>query len=103
MRSSIFLMPFTTVTQSLFDFIRHAVVHFAPFLAPFCVFKILIFVDFFPCKKTDGEAWKRNMKTLLEIFAQCYRLCMVKVVSQQDPNILNHQEIMYVRTFTFFF
>ena len=56
-----------TVPELLFDFIKHAVVHFAPFLVPFLlVFAILCFQDteiceFFPCKKnTFGEVSYRK-------------------------------------------
>ena len=67
-----------TVAQLLFDFIKHAVAHFAPFLAPFllvfafCVFKILKFVDFFHTRKSYGEVWKRNILILI----------------RHDPNII---------------
>ena len=83
MRSCVFFCYFSTnVAQLLFDFIKHAVAHFSPFLAhflwcwPFCVFKKLNLVDFFHIRKTYGEVWKRNIKILLEMFAQIKVLIM---------------------------
>ena len=95
MRSFVFCYLPTTVVQSLFDFIKHAIAHFASFLAPFLlVSAILCFQDtkiccyFFHIRKAYGEVWKRNIKTLLEIFTQGCQLCMLQILIRQDPNII---------------
>ena len=55
-----------TVAQLLYDFIKHAVVHFAPFLTPFllvlafCVFKKTKFVDFSHLREIYEEVWKET-------------------------------------------
>ena len=57
--------------------------HFAPLLAPFLlVLIILCFQDtkicwFFLYKINIRKVWKRNIKTLLEIFAKGCRLCIL--------------------------
>ena len=40
---------------------------------------------------------EENMTTLLESFAQCYRLCMVQILIQQDQNIVKP---LYARILT---
>ena len=58
----------TTVTQLLFDFIKHAVAHFDPFLVPFLlVSAILCFQDtqiclFFPYKKNIWRCMEKKHK-----------------------------------------
>ena len=41
-------------------------------------------------KDTYGKVWKGNVKTLLEIFAQCYRLCIVQIL------LLPQQRLVHV-------
>ena len=81
MRSFVFNYLSTTVAQLLFDFIKHTVAHvahvapFAPFPALFLLVLLLVsryqnLLIFFHIRKVYGEVWKRNIKTLLETFAQ---------------------------------
>ena len=68
---------------------------------PFCVFKILKFVDFFHIRKMYGEVWKRNMKAPLECLLNInvanyafYRFLLSNIQIS-----FNHKKILYVRTF----
>ena len=58
----------TTVTQLLIDFIKHAVAHFPPFLAPFLLVLAILrlhdtkFVEFFPYKRNIWRSMEKKHK-----------------------------------------
>ena len=72
MCSFVFYYLSTTVAQLLFDVMKHAVAHFAPFLAPFllalvfCVFKIIKFVDFFHIRKSYSSLYYSSLYFYME-------------------------------------